>query len=162
MSEAFTDWSQTPGALIRNRGLVPSTAAADRAQEIASPERIAARRSFDHAWGQSGVLAVQRQLAERGWTGEWVNVPGPLVPPELAPLGISAKAGQTTQAVFVPDGQGGMRPGNAAAEQVMQDQAAKSAAARAQLDRPRDGRHYPGDITRTVAGDRPADAAWWD
>ena len=98
---SISSWEQSPAGLIRNRGLVQDAAMTGRAAEITSVDRIAARRSFDHAWGSSGVLDVQRQLAERGWQGAWIDVPGPLVPPELAPLGIAAKAGQTMHATFV-------------------------------------------------------------
>ena len=142
--------------MIRNHGLVVNEPFAARAREIDSPERLAARRSFEDAWNVGGVRDVQRRLAADGWPGVVINVPGPLVPPELAPLGISARADQTVHALFEPDGNGGTRPANDAARRIVRESAEREAAARERMANlnthrgPDDGKHYPGDLSRTV------------
>lgn len=92
MSEV-SDWSQTPAGLMRNRGIVARKDAAQVAMEIASPDRAEAHRAFREAW--QPVLTVQEALVRRGWTGTWIHIDGPLVPPELAPLHAAAAAAQS-------------------------------------------------------------------
>ena len=56
-----------------------------------------------------------------------------------------------------------MQPGNAAAVAVMAESAARDAAAREGLERMNAHRpdgHYPGDLSRTVAGASAADDGW--
>lgn len=165
-----TAWEQTPGALIRNRGYFVADEMLAKAQNLESEKRwlradwearIDAADAAMAAKGEGGrrwreIHAEQRALAERGWPGAWIDVPGPLTPPELAPLAVAEAARQTVNAVFTPAPGGGMQPANAAAEQLTREAAEKYAAAREGLDRmnahrPDDGKHYyPGDLNRTV------------
>lgn len=90
---AVSDWSQTPGGLLRNRGLVTAPDAAAKAAALLSPDRLEARRLFRES--HAGVLEIQEALAERGWTGCWVDMPTAGLPdPSLAPLYAGARAAQ--------------------------------------------------------------------
>lgn len=99
MSEIST-WEQTAGGMMRNGGLAFAPGAVQSARDMM--DRSAAKREFEDAWGD--VLPVQRALAERGWTGAWVFIEGPLRPPELAPLYAAAAMASTPQGGYGPGG----------------------------------------------------------
>jgi hypothetical protein len=98
----ISDWSQSPAGLMRNRGIVTRKDAAQVAMEIASPDRVEAHRALHEAWGP--VLTVQEALVKRGWTGQFIDIPGPLVPPEPAPLHAAAAAAQSRIGTRTPAG----------------------------------------------------------
>jgi hypothetical protein len=170
----ITAWEQSAGALVRNGGYFVSDEMLAKAQNLESEKRWlhadwearmdaadAAAAANAAAKGQDAprtwrqIQADQRTLVERGWAGAWVEIPGPLTAPELAPLSIAAAAGRTREAVFIPAAGGGDRPANEEAVRLTRESVAKMAAAQEALDRmnahrPDDGRHYPGNILRTV------------
>jgi len=162
----ITSWEQSPAALVRRGGYSIADEMLAKAQNLESEKRWlradweARMDAADAAFGEGArrwreVRAEQEALAERGWTGAWIDVPGPLTPPELAPLGIAAAASRTVNALFTPAPGGGMQPSNEAAVQLTQEAAAKYTAARERLDRMNahrpEGSYYPGDLSRTVA-----------
>jgi hypothetical protein len=59
-----------------------------------------AKRSFREAWESN--IAIGEALRDRGWTGEWITIDGPLVPKELAPLNVSVHASQARQGGYGP------------------------------------------------------------
>lgn len=98
MTEPVVSWAQTPAALIRNRGLVVDV---ERARALLDDERRSARAEFDQAWRHDLAMIMQRQLAERGWTGAWVTV-GDTIAPELQPLYAGASLAQTRSGIDAP------------------------------------------------------------
>lgn len=128
MSEP-TDWAQTPGGLLRNRGLVVEPLPAERPD---SPARMSAKRQFTDAWAE--VLTVQEQLRDAGWAGEFVSVSSS-IPPELVPLTLAAKADRTTQGMEAPG-----RPDDELVARAKQAERERFEAARAELPRRLTGR----------------------
>jgi hypothetical protein len=104
-----TAWNDTPAGLIRNQGWYADDVALAKAREFNSVERRAARMAFDAAWGDPGnwgtdtegrpvnPRAIQEELAARGWTGAWIDVPN-TIPPALRPLHAQSELSKTRQA----------------------------------------------------------------
>jgi hypothetical protein len=102
-------WNDTPAGLIRNQGWYAEDAALEKALEITSTERRAARDAFDAAWSDRAnwsadadgnlidARSIQRDLAARGWTGQFIGI-GHTQPPELQPLFAAYSLSKTVMA----------------------------------------------------------------
>ena len=147
MSEVIR-WAETPAGMLANGGWRPE----DRAVEWAAKEadRVQARAEFDAAvaadpqWSASRRL--QQALADRGWTGQVVNI-GPSIPLELQPLHTARLASQQRQAMFYDGGHGWQPMEHEFAAEIQAEGRARTEAAQAAMDR----LNAPGRAARRTA-----------
>jgi hypothetical protein len=104
----ISSWNETPAGLLANGGWRASDEWLERARLLAGEKRWqrvdyeTAQDAADARLAGEGRLIrpwretreIQRELADRGWTGQWLAVSSS-VPPELRPLHDTAKLNHT-------------------------------------------------------------------